>query len=194
MFWDVCPYRLRVIFIGKEKRPTVGFNCTVDHDCKFLYGEWFVGRINDKTKVWYDKCVEKFRTGEFKDVTFNYVDQNGVVQQETGSYVICDNDYHRWTQTLVPCSTTVIPHLTMSSKKEESTSKDVEWAFDMSKKRFRILKFPFTLHDVHDIKFVVITFFTFHNMPFDHNEQFRDQTRDEFSDSRQLCKWTEQTV
>ena len=125
MLWDACPYQLRVTFTGKEKRPTVGFNCTVDHDCKFLYmGELFTGRFNDKTKVRYDKYVQKLRTDEFKDVTFNYVDENGVVRQEMGPYVICDNDYHRWTQTLAPCTTTAIPHLTMWSKKMESTLKD----------------------------------------------------------------------
>lgn len=182
MFWDACPYRLRVTFTGKEKRPTVGFNVTVDHNCKFLYvGELFAGRFNDKTKVRYDKYVRKLRTGEFKDVTFNYVDQTGAVQQETGPYVICDNGYHSWTQTLAPCKTTAVPHLAMWSKKIESTRKDVERAFGMSKKRFRILKFPFTLRDVRDINFVVLTCFAFHNMLFDHDEQFRDQARDEFS-------------
>ena len=76
---------MRTTFIGKEKRPTVGFNITVDHDCKFVYvGELFAGRFNDKTKVRYDKYVEKLRTGEFKDVTFKYLDQNGVEQRETG--------------------------------------------------------------------------------------------------------------
>ena len=182
MFWDACPYRLRVTFTGKEKRPTVGFNCTVDHDCKFLYvGELFAGRFNDKTKVQYDKYVQKLRTGEFKDVNFNYVDQNGEVQQETGLYVICDNDYHKWSQTLAPCTTTAIPHLALWSKKMESTRKDVERAFGMSKKRFRILKFPFILRDVRDINYVVVACFTFHNMLFDHDDQFRDAPHDQFS-------------
>ena len=30
LFWDACPYRLRHTFIGKEKRPTVDFNCMVE--------------------------------------------------------------------------------------------------------------------------------------------------------------------
>ena len=84
-----------------EKKPTVGFNCTVDHDCKFIMyvGELFAGRCNDKTKVCFDKYEEKLRTGEFKDVTFNYADANGTtVQRETGSYIICDNGYHNWIQ------------------------------------------------------------------------------------------------
>ena len=85
LYWDACPYRLRSTFIGKEKKPTVGFNITVDHDCKFVYvGELFAGRFNDKTKVRYDKYVHKLRFGEFKDVKFNYVDESGEVQTETG--------------------------------------------------------------------------------------------------------------
>ena len=46
-----------------------------------------------------------------------------------------------------------------------------------------MLKFPFTLHDVCDINFVVITYFTgtLHNMLFDYDDQFRDPVRDEFS-------------
>ena len=69
----------------------------------------------------------------------------------------------------------------MWSKKVESTRKDVERAFGMSKKRFRILKFPFSLRDVRDINFVTIACFTFHNMLFDYDEQFRDPVRDEMS-------------
>ena len=69
----------------------------------------------------------------------------------------------------------------MWSKKVESTRKDVERAFGMSKKRFRILKFPFTLRDVRDINFVVITCFTLHNMLFDYDEQFREPAGDELS-------------
>ena len=85
LYWDACPYRLRTTFTGKEKRPTVGFNVTVDHDCKFLYvGDLFAGRFNDKTKVRYDRYVAKLRKGEFKDVKFKYIDEHGDWQEETG--------------------------------------------------------------------------------------------------------------
>ena len=182
LFWDACPYRLRTTFTGKEKRPTVGFNVTVDHDCKFLYvGDLFAGRFNDKTKVRYDRYVAKLRTGEFKDVKFQYIDETGVLQEETGPWLICDNGYHRWSQTLAPCTTTAVPHLAMWSKKMEATRKDVERAFGMGKKRFRILKFPFSLRDVRDINFVTIACFTFHNMLFDYDEQFKDRAGDELS-------------
>lgn len=188
-YWDACPYRLRTTFTGKEKKPTVGFNCTVDHDCKFLHvGELFAGRINDKTKVRYDKYVAKLRTGEFKDVTFNYVDAQGAVQRETGPYVICDNGYHAWTQTLAPCKTTAVPHLALWSKKAESTRKDVERAFGILQKRFRILKFPFTLRDTRDIEYVVLACCTFHNMLFDFDSQFQDQAGDYCSAIEQANK------
>ena len=182
LFWDACPYRLKTTFTGKEKKPTVGFNITVDHDCKFLYvGELFAGRFNDKTKVRYDKYVHKLRVGKFKDVKFNYLDRNGAVQRETGPWLICDNGYHRWEQTLAPCKTTAVPHLAMWSKKLESTRKDVERAFGMTKRRFRILKLPITLRDVRDINFVVLTCFALHNILFDYDAQFAESARDEFS-------------
>ena len=69
----------------------------------------------------------------------------------------------------------------MWSKKVESTRKDVERAFGMSKRRFRVLKFPFTLRDVRDINFVVRACFTFHNMLFDYDSQFQEPARDDFS-------------
>jgi len=69
----------------------------------------------------------------------------------------------------------------MWSKKLESTRKDVERAFGMSNRRFRILKFPFTLRDMRDINFVVVTCLTFHNMLFDYDAQFKEPARDEFS-------------
>ena len=179
LFWDACPFRLRLSFTGKEKKPTVGFNCTVDHNCKFLYvSDLFAGRYNDKTKVRYDKYVQQLRVGKFKDVTFNYVDENGITQCAVGPYVICDNGYHRWKQTLCPCKTTAVPHLAMWSKKLESTRKDVERTFGMCKRRFRILKHTFTLRDVTDIEFVTLTCCTLHNMLFDYDAQFRETVAD----------------
>ena len=58
------------------------------------------------------------------------------------------------------------------SKKAESTRKDVERTFGMTQRRFRILHYPFTLRDVRDIPYVVVTCFTFHNMLFDYDDQF----------------------
>lgn len=163
----------------QREKPTVDFNCTVDHNCKFIHvGELFAGRFNDKTKVRFDKYVEKLRSGEFKDITFNYVDHTGAVHRETGPYVLCDNGYHKWKQTLAPCKTTAVPELTLWSKKVESTRKDVERTFGMTQRRFRILHYPFTLRDVCDIRYVVVTCFTFHNMLFDCDAQF-----DEHSDN-----------
>ena len=82
---------------------------------------------------------------------------------------------------MAPCKTCAYPFLAMWSKKLESTRKDVERSFGMSKRRFRILKFPFTLRDVRDINFVALTCFTMHNMLFDYDDQFKEDARDQCS-------------
>ena len=88
VLWDACPYRLKSSFTGKEKQPSVGFNCTVDHELRFLYlTEAFAGRYNDKTKVHYDEYVWELRTGTLKDFTYNIKTCTGDDVLETGPYM-----------------------------------------------------------------------------------------------------------
>ena len=175
IYWEACPYRLKYSFTGKETKPTVGFNCTVDHNLRFLYvGDLFAGRFNDKTKLLYDEYIQELRTGKFKDFAYTMKDKNGNQFTETGPYVINDNGYHYWSQCMCPSKHTAVPHLALLSKHLESTRKDVERTFGIMKKRFRILKFPLLLTDVTDIKNLFLTCATLHKMLLKFDKQFKD--------------------
>ena len=67
-------------FTGKEKYPTLGFNVTVDHElCVLHVCSMFAGRFNDKTKILFDNCVKKLRTGYYTGFDYNLTDEMGVV-------------------------------------------------------------------------------------------------------------------
>jgi hypothetical protein len=125
--WEACPYALRQTFTGKEKYPTVGYNCTVDRDMRFMHvTPMFAGRFNDKTKIRYDSFVIALRNGSYDHYKYTLLDLGGGEHVEVGPYLLCDNGYHKWLQLICPSKSTSIPHLAFFSKNLESTRKDVE--------------------------------------------------------------------
>ena len=166
---------MKATFTGKEGKSTIDFNCCVDHNCRFLYvGDLFAGRFNDKTKVLYDSYVRQLREGRFKDVSYMIKDSNDNEYQESGPYVLNDNGYQYWCQTMCPAKITALPKLAMYSKHLESTHKDQERTFGQVKRRFRVLKHSLLLEDVRHCEDLVVTCFTLHNMLLDFDKQFAD--------------------
>ena len=171
--WEGCPFALRRSAIGKEKYPTLGFNVTVDHECRILYiCSVFMGRFNDKTKIQYDEYCQKLRSGTFAGFEYSVLDEDGQPTRCTTPYLICDNGYHRWTQLMCPYKTTSNEALALWSKHLESTRKDVERTFGCMKKRFKILKIPLLFRDVAFINDIFVTCAVLHNKLLTHDAQF----------------------
>ena len=63
--------------------------------------------------------------------------------QVSGLYLICDGGYHLWRCLQFPLKDVPDIWARRWSKRLESVRKDVECAFGILKKRFRILKVPF---------------------------------------------------
>ena len=101
--WSKCPAGDYNRAKGKESYPTLAFQCITDFNRRILgvYGPQF-GSINDKHIVKIDSNVAEIHHGWFKDVWWRYYDREGVIRNERGAYLICDNGYLRWPETIPP--------------------------------------------------------------------------------------------
>ena len=84
--------------------------------------------------------MKKIHTGWFKDVWWKYYTADGIVRDERGMYLICDNGYLHWPQSIF--SFLGQPSHTLEgyfSSNLESVRKDVECTFGILKKRWKIL-------------------------------------------------------
>ena len=139
--WSACPTGDLNRAKGKEGYPTLGFQCITDFNRRILgvYGPLF-GTFNDKHIVKVDTNVRSIRKGWMKDVVWRYYTAVGRVKEERGMYLICDNGYLRWPESICPYEsadkTTLEGYF---STNLESVRKDVECTFGILKKRWRIL-------------------------------------------------------
>ena len=92
--WSNCPSGDSNHVKGKEGYPTLAFQCIPDFNRCILgvYGPQF-GTFNDKQIMKTDTNVKKIYTGWFKDVWWRYYTADGIVRDERGMYLICDNGY-----------------------------------------------------------------------------------------------------
>ena len=173
--WEACPFAWKRHCTGKEKVPTLGFNVTVDHDCRFQHvSPIMAGRYNDLTKSRYDDYITLLRSGKFADYKYTLRTKDGTLITRCGPYLICDNGYHAWVQLMQGSKHTAQHHLVLWSTNLESCRKDVERAFGQLKKRFRVLKVPNHIEDCLIVNNMFITCCTLHNILLDCDEPFKN--------------------
>ena len=71
--WNQCPVNLINNCTGRQKKPTLAFNCIVDHSRRILYcsNAPFFGAVNDITICHNDPlCIDLVR-GKLRDVEFD---------------------------------------------------------------------------------------------------------------------------
>ena len=55
------------------------------------------GTTNDRTAVKYDQFIMDIHEGDkYNEVTWNYYDNDGNLQQEKGCWILCDGGYQKW--------------------------------------------------------------------------------------------------
>lgn len=80
--------------LGKEKYPTLVFECVVDHSMKIhSCSKAYHGAVSDKEVVMYDCYARNVAAGMYKDYTYHLYDENGVKRKVRGLYFITDNGY-----------------------------------------------------------------------------------------------------
>jgi len=167
--WSSCPAGDANRAKGKEGYPTLAFQCITDFNRRILavYGPQF-GTKNDKDIVKTDPNVRKIRIGWYKDVCWRYYDADGSVKNERGLYLICDNGYLRWPQSMCPYLGE--PSHTMEgyfSSNLESVRKDVECTFGILKKRWRVLNNGLMYRDIKVCEKIFVTCCCLHNFLLD---------------------------
>ena len=62
VYWGRCPAFFSNTYSGKEKKPTIAYEVTVNHSCRVLYiSAGHPGSRNDKTIVRTDKLVMELK-------------------------------------------------------------------------------------------------------------------------------------
>ena len=172
--WEGCPYAWRRHCTGKEHHPTVGFNVTVDNDCRVQHvTSIFAESYNDLTKVRYDDYITLLRSGKFDKFKYKLRTKDGQFITRYGPHLICDNGYHAWLQLMQASKHTAQQHMVLWSTNLEGCRKDVERTFGILKKRFRALKVPCLIQDCRVVHNLFIACCALHNILLDCDEPFK---------------------
>jgi hypothetical protein len=171
--WSQCPVGDHNRAKGKAGYPTLAFECITDFRRRIIgiFGPQF-GTRNDKEIVKMDLNVHLLRTGWYKDVRWSYYNKHGVIQEDRGTYFICDNGYHRWPTSICPYervdSSTLEGYF---STNLEGVRKDVECTFGILKKRWRILNNGLNYRDIRTCEKIFVTCCCMHNFLLDQMER-----------------------
>lgn len=97
IYWSMCPYNRARAYTGKEGKPTIAYQVTVDHTGRVLAATpGFAGATNDKTIIRFDKAVTRIRTGPtYTQRTYKLYTKDGEQFEEKGCYLLVDNGYHK---------------------------------------------------------------------------------------------------
>ena len=173
VFWGLCPENLHNLCIGKEKKPTVAWNCVVDHSyCIHHVSDITYGATNDMTIARNDWYPQQFSNGSYKNVSYEILVERGVTALCRGPYLITDTGYLKQNCFICPMSHRVDRPAVLFSEFMESTRKDVECTFGQLKNRWRILKRALEMKNLHEIDMLFKACCILHNMIliYDHRD------------------------
>ena len=171
---EKCSHRLKQNHLGgKSKQTCRSFNLTCNHRRKILHTTCgHPARWNDKTIVLYDKLAVGIRQGDLlNDNIFELNDKSPdgekMKVKYKGAWLLVDNGYLNWGNTISPMKRTVYRNETRWSEWLESMRKDVECTFGIMKGRFRILKAGIRMHGVNSTDKIWLTCCALHNLLID---------------------------
>ena len=167
--WGAAPMQWTNMCKGKNPYPTIGWQCTVNHQRRFISvmgGQ--MGSVNDATSCKMDPLVHELRNNSFyKDFRYDLYDSEGVIHTEKGLWLSVDGGYLRIPQLLVGNPQCLHHYMNFWSRFMESERKHVECAFGILKSRFRVLKLPIRMCEFKEIDDMFITCCILHNMCLD---------------------------
>ena len=169
--WDMCPVGWRHLFTGKDPVPSIGWQCSVNHQRRFIsVSPGNLGSVNDKTAVQYDNFVKSLRHNPmYRDAKYKVFKSDGSVIEQTGLWLSVDGGYISIPELLVGDPTILNHYMNFWTCFMESERKHVECAFGILKSRFRILKLPIRMHNFHEIDDMFFTCCILHNMCLDYD-------------------------
>jgi hypothetical protein len=169
LFWDRCPAQLKVdCRNGRYKRCTLVWSVSNDHHRKlYSISEAFCGCVIDKTIQQYDSFLQSVHLRSdplFANARFTLFDESGQPHENVGSWILCDNGYHKWESMQMPPSHCTSQTEVIFREVLESARKPTECVIGILKARFWMLKHPLRLKAREDITNCIYTCSVLHNM------------------------------
>ena len=156
---EMCVWRLRRIYKdGKSKHPTRTYTMIVNHR---------LGTTIPLFSLTTFSCTLSAVRYILQCNEFELLDRygDGVVRVKCqGVWVVVDNGYHSWSATVPPFKNTNMRKKIRWSEWLGSMRKDVEYAFGITKGRFRTLKTRSRLHSTESVDMIWLTCCALHNM------------------------------
>jgi hypothetical protein len=151
--WGKCPVKKSNYCTGKEKIPTLAFQCVVDHDKRvLLVSKVFWGAANDKEILRNVPETQQFLLEKYNNINYTLYDKYGRERYMRGAYMICDGGFLKLGEFMDPSIQKWGLAEVGWSEYLESIRKDVECFFGIIKSRFRILHNALQLHSEHSIE------------------------------------------
>jgi hypothetical protein len=167
--WSNCPAGDFNRAKGKQSYPSLAFECISDFDRRIchVHGPQF-GTRNDKHIVKMDIGVAAIEKN-YSHVPWSYFDECGVIHEEKGAFLICDNGYLHWPTLICPFmrSEGSSPLESCFSANIESVRKDVECCFGILKGRWKSLDSGFKHRRIQICQHTFFACCVLHNMMLD---------------------------
>lgn len=166
IWWSQCPHSMTNLCSGRDDRPTVVFQCVVDHN-RYIWNcsKGFVGRFCDQNVSDADPFLEELRLRRiYEDLEYQIYDNKGVLRTVKGVYLLCDNGYKKEIHLMCPYTYRSVKEEVYFSEYLESVRKDVECTFGILKARFRILRTGIEYHDMATVENIFKACCILHNM------------------------------
>ena len=128
--WNQCPVNLTNFCTGKEKVPTLAFNCIVDHSRRILWrSNAFYGAINDITICHNDSMCISILNDRLADIEFKMFNENDEIIKCCRSYLLVDGGFLNFGCFVPPFKECLSREAILWSEWLESLRKDVECTF-----------------------------------------------------------------
>ncbi len=173
--WNKCPLHLKNICSnGSKQGVTLAFQASVSHT-RYCLGisKAHYGTTPDSKIFEMDDFTSYFRNNPEQSMAnkrFWTIDDNGIVTEWHGGFLITDGGYDSMALCMDPGSPTSYDYRHVLFREWlESVRKDVECFWGNVKGRFRILANPVRMHSLADIEALVHTCVCLHNLIHKHN-------------------------
>lgn len=165
VYLNKCPIELKVVCSGKEKAPTLAFQCICNSNKEIMHcSNAFLGSFNDKTITANDSIPNAIKDGLLSEVKCLMYDDNNVPRLVQGGYLIVDGGYNKEPWLIDPDPNSVNIKRKLWSEWMESVRKDIECTFGILKKRFRFFDNKIEYHSFTVIEDAFKSACIFHNL------------------------------
>jgi hypothetical protein len=161
VYWNACPKAHAGAYKGKEGRTTIILEAVASQDLWIWHADFGIpGRNIDITVLRRSSLFKEYYTsGKWPTVPYTL---NG--DPFNMMYLLVDGIYPPWSLLVPAIGQGTNPAYNCLTRMQEAARKDVERAFGVLQKKFRILVNPVNLWDVESITDMVLTCIILHNM------------------------------